>query len=97
MLYRWRGVCFNPRPIQRPGDTCFAKLVGLFWIVSIRARSKDRAIQDRPQPCRGLLLFQSAPDPKTGRYPLAVNAWPDRDTFQSAPDPKTGRYYRPSI
>ncbi len=38
------------------------------------------------------LMFQSAPDPKAGRYAMLKISLAAALLFQSAPDPKAGRY-----
>jgi len=51
---------------------------------------------DTPLVVMGLRLgfvFQSAPNPKVGRYLNATAAYRKAYPFQSAPNPKVGRYY----
>ena len=61
-------------------------------IVSIRARSEERAILNESFSTVDLTMFQSAPAPKSGRYGRMLTAKEQEALFQSAPAPKSGRY-----
>ena len=84
---------FNPRPTRRPGATrrCPADRR---WrpVVSKRAPPQGRAPQGNGLSRRAGLLFQSSPDPKAGRPPIATDHEAQRDEFLSSPDPKAGRH-----
>ena len=62
---------FNPRPLRGAGATRPLEAVPGRVMVSILARSEERALQDRAMLARATVEFQSSPAPRSGRYPAS--------------------------
>ena len=54
-------LCFNPRPVYKPGDTYFMSTYESALLVSIHARFISRAIHSVKNEATQLFLFQSTP------------------------------------
>jgi len=64
-----RRLCFNPLPTRRSGDTQGLQPFPCFFFVSIRSQPEGREIQAFIRLAfNPVLMFQSAPNPKVGRY-----------------------------